>query len=71
MKTMAAQALLRYPTGTPPVGDTVVLTRVAHHLLPGATATRTRKFVATVCTRLVMGPEVGHVFRVVYAGGVR
>ena len=53
--------------------ELVVLHEVAHHLcrvLPP----HGPEFVATICTlaELVMGPEVGHVLRVVYANeGVR
>lgn len=53
--------------------ELVVLHEVAHHLCHAEPA-HGREFVATICelTELVMGPEVGHVLRVVYAKeGVR
>jgi putative metallohydrolase (TIGR04338 family) len=53
--------------------ELVVLHEVAHHLCP-AQPSHGPEFVATLCTlaELVMGPEVGHVLRVVYAKeGVR
>ncbi|CKS55431.1 Uncharacterised protein [Mycobacterium tuberculosis] len=53
--------------------ELVVLHEVAHHLCQ-VPPPHGPEFVATVCTltELVMGPEVGHVFRVVYAQeGVR
>ena len=53
--------------------ELVVLHEVAHHLCP-AQPSHGPEFVATLCTlaELVMGPEVGHVLRVVYAReGVR
>ncbi len=53
--------------------ELVVLHEVAHHLC-GALPPHGPEFVATICTlaELVMGPEVGHVLRVVYAKeGVR
>jgi putative metallohydrolase (TIGR04338 family) len=53
--------------------ELVVLHEVAHHLCP-ARPSHGPEFVATLCTlaELVMGPEVGHVLRVVYAReGVR
>lgn len=53
--------------------ELVVLHEVAHHLCP-AGPPHGPQFVATICelTGLVMGPEVGHVLRVVYAKeGVR
>lgn len=53
--------------------ELVVLHEVAHHLSQVAPA-HGPQFVATMCTltELVMGPEVGHVLRVVYAKeGVR
>jgi putative metallohydrolase (TIGR04338 family) len=53
--------------------ELVVLHEVAHHLCP-AQPSHGPEFVATLCTlaELVMGPEVGHVLRVVYAEeGVR
>jgi putative metallohydrolase (TIGR04338 family) len=53
--------------------ELVVLHEVAHHLCQ-AGPPHGPEFVATICTltELVMGPEVGHVLRVVYAKeGVR
>jgi putative metallohydrolase (TIGR04338 family) len=53
--------------------ELVVLHEVAHHLCRGLPP-HGPEFVATICTlaELVMGPEVGHVLRVVYAKeGVR
>ena len=53
--------------------ELVVLHEVAHHLCRALPA-HGAEFVATMCTlaALVMGPEVGHVLRVVYAKeGVR
>ena len=53
--------------------ELVVLHEVAHHLCQ-ADPPHGPEFVATLCalTELVMGPEVGHVLRVVYAKeGVR
>jgi putative metallohydrolase (TIGR04338 family) len=53
--------------------ELVVLHEVAHHVCP-AQPSHGPEFVATLCTlaELVMGPEVGHVLRVVYAKeGVR
>lgn len=53
--------------------ELVVLHEVAHHLCQ-AEPPHGREFVATLCelTELVMGPELGHVLRVVYAReGVR
>jgi putative metallohydrolase (TIGR04338 family) len=53
--------------------ELVVLHEVAHHLC-GQLPPHGPEFVATICTlaELVMGPEVGHVLRVVYAKeGVR
>ena len=48
--------------------ELVVLHEVAHHLCPAGPA-HGPDFVATMCelTGLVMGPEVGHVLRVVFA----
>lgn len=48
--------------------ELVVLHEVAHHLCR-AQPPHGPEFVATICglTELVMGPEVGHVLRVVYA----
>ncbi|RFD26042.1 TIGR04338 family metallohydrolase [Mycobacterium uberis] len=48
--------------------ELVVLHEVAHHLCQ-AQPPHGPEFVATICalTELVMGPELGHVFRVVYA----
>ena len=54
--------------------ELVVLHEVAHHLDDSAGASHGPGFVATFCelAALVMGPEVGHVLRVVYAKeGVR
>jgi len=53
--------------------ELVVLHEVAHHLCRAQPA-HGPEFVATICTLagLVMGPELGHVLRVVYAKeGVR
>jgi len=53
--------------------ELVVLHEVAHHLCPAGPA-HGPDFVATMCelTELVMGPEVGHVLRVMFAKeGVR
>jgi len=53
--------------------ELVVLHEVAHHLCQ-ALPPHGPEYVATICTlaELVMGPEVGHVLRVVYAKeGVR
>lgn len=53
--------------------ELVMLHEVAHHLCR-TEPPHGREFVATICelTELVMGPEVGHVLRVVYAKeGVR
>ena len=53
--------------------ELVVLHEVAHHLCQ-AQPPHGPEFVATICrlTELVMGPELGHVLRVVYAKeGVR
>jgi putative metallohydrolase (TIGR04338 family) len=53
--------------------ELVVLHEVAHHLCRAQSA-HGAEFVATMCTltELVMGPELGHVLRVVYAKeGVR
>lgn len=53
--------------------ELVVLHEVAHHLCEAEPA-HGPEFVATICalTELVMGPEVGHVLRVVFAKeGVR
>ena len=48
--------------------ELVVLHEVAHHLCQ-AEPPHGPEFVATICTltELVMGPELGHVLRVVYA----
>jgi putative metallohydrolase (TIGR04338 family) len=48
--------------------ELVVLHEVAHHLSDAGPA-HGPAFVATMCTlaELVMGPELGHVLRVVYA----
>ncbi|HTQ22894.1 TIGR04338 family metallohydrolase [Mycobacterium sp.] len=56
--------------------ELVVLHEVAHHLCQAGNSMPPHgpEFVATICTltELVMGPEVGHVLRVVYAKeGVR
>ncbi len=54
--------------------ELVVLHEVAHHLCEGDGPAHGPRFVATMCelTTAVMGPEVGHVLRVVYAKeGVR
>ncbi|MBY0441829.1 MAG: TIGR04338 family metallohydrolase [Mycobacteriaceae bacterium] len=57
--------------------ELVVLHEVAHHLCEQGSRTQPAhgsQFVATMCTltELVMGPELGHVLRVVYAqNGVR
>jgi putative metallohydrolase (TIGR04338 family) len=51
----------------------VMLHEVAHHLCQAEPA-HGPEFVETICTlaELVMGPELGHVLRVVYAKeGVR
>ncbi len=53
--------------------ELVVLHEVAHHLCQAEPA-HGPEFVATICTltELVMGPELGHVLRIVYAKeGVR
>jgi putative metallohydrolase (TIGR04338 family) len=53
--------------------ELVVLHELAHHLCEAQTP-HGPEFVATICrlTELVMGPELGHVLRVVYAKeGVR
>jgi putative metallohydrolase (TIGR04338 family) len=53
--------------------ELVVLHEIAHHLC-GARPAHGSAYVATLCTlaELVMGPELGHVLRVVYAKeGVR
>jgi putative metallohydrolase (TIGR04338 family) len=53
--------------------ELVMLHEVAHHLCQAEPA-HGPEFVATICTltELVMGPELGHVLRVVYAKeGVR
>ena len=53
--------------------ELVVLHEIAHHLCD-ATPPHGSQYVATLCTlaELVMGPELGHVLRVVYAKeGVR
>jgi putative metallohydrolase (TIGR04338 family) len=53
--------------------ELVVLHEVSHHLCQAEPA-HGREFVAAICTltELVMGPEVGHVLRVVFAKeGVR
>jgi len=49
--------------------ELVVLHEVAHHLCDSGSAAHGPEFVATYCdlTSLVMGAEVGHVLRVVYA----
>ena len=54
--------------------ELVVLHEVAHHLCRPGTAAHGPEFVATFCAlaAAVMGPEAGHVLRVVYAKeGVR
>ena len=54
--------------------ELVVLHEVAHHLAAGACPAHGPHFVTTFCelTAAVMGPEVGHVLRVVYSKeGVR
>ena len=54
--------------------ELVVLHEVAHHLAAGACPAHGPDFVATFCelAAAVMGPEVGHVLRVVYSKeGVR
>ncbi|HPX36665.1 MAG TPA: TIGR04338 family metallohydrolase [Mycobacterium sp.] len=54
--------------------ELVVLHEVAHHLSHGTGAAHGPAFTATFCelTGTVMGPEAGHVLRVVYAKeGVR
>ena len=54
--------------------ELVVLHEVAHHLYDGAGPVHGAGFVATMCDlcAAVMGPEVGHVLRVVYSKeGVR
>ena len=51
-----------------------MLHEVAHHLCGAAAPAHGSEFVATFCalTAAVMGPEAGHVLRVVYAKqGVR
>jgi putative metallohydrolase (TIGR04338 family) len=53
--------------------ELVLLHEIAHHLMPAGPA-HGPDFIATFCelAALVMGPEVGHVLRVVYAKeGVR
>lgn len=53
--------------------ELVVLHEIAHHLCD-ATPPHGSRYVATLCTlaELVMGPELGHVLRVIYAKeGVR
>jgi putative metallohydrolase (TIGR04338 family) len=53
--------------------ELVVLHEIAHHLCD-ATPPHGSQYVATLCTlaELVMGPELGHVLRVIYAKeGVR
>lgn len=81
---MAAHYENRYGTGVIAVPDRstadwamrelVVLHEVAHHLCDGDGPAHGPRFVATLCelTTVVMGPEVGHVLRVVYVKeGVR
>ncbi len=54
--------------------ELVVLHEIAHHLCADVTPAHGSEFVATLCalTAAVMGPEAGHVLRVVYAKeGVR
>lgn len=54
--------------------ELVVLHEVAHHLCHGPGPAHGSEFTATFCelATVVMGPEVGHVLRVVYAKeGVR
>jgi putative metallohydrolase (TIGR04338 family) len=54
--------------------ELVVLHEVAHHLCDGDGPAHGTDFVATFCAlaATVMGPEAGHVLRVVYAKeGVR
>lgn len=54
--------------------ELVVLHEVGHHLCAGVTPAHGSEFVAAFCalTAAVMGPEAGHVLRVVYAKeGVR
>ena len=54
--------------------ELVVLHELAHHLAAGTGPAHGPQFVATFCDLVtaVMGPEVGHVLRVVYAKeGVR
>ena len=54
--------------------ELVVLHELAHHLAAGTGPAHGPQFVATFCdlAAAVMGPEVGHVLRVVYTKeGVR
>ena len=75
-KTATAQGLSRFPISPPPswaMRELVVLHEIAHHLCD-ASPPHGSQYVATLCTlaELVMGPELGHVLRVVYAKeGVR
>lgn len=69
------EAVIAVPDGSTSwaLRELVVLHEIAHHLSPVEPA-HGREFVATFCdlTDAVMGPEVAHVLRVVYAKeGVR
>ena len=68
-------AVIAVPAGADwALRELVVLHEVAHHLCPDETPPHGPGFVATFCALagIVMGPEVGHVLRVVYAKeGVR
>ena len=72
---VAGSAVIAVPSGVDwALRELVVLHEVAHHLCPQETPPHGLEFVATFCelTGIVMGPEVGHVLRVVYAKeGVR
>jgi putative metallohydrolase (TIGR04338 family) len=68
-------AVIAVPAGTQrwAMRELVVLHEIAHHLCPVEPA-HGGEFVSTLCelAEVVMGPEVGHVLRVVYAKeGVR
>lgn len=74
-ETAGGEGVIAVPAGADwALRELVVLHEVAHHLCPDAAPPHGAGFVATFCALagIVMGPEAGHVLRVVYAKeGVR
>lgn len=74
-ETVGGDGVIAVPAGADwALRELVVLHEVAHHLCPDPGPAHGPGFVATFCTLagIVMGPEVGHVLRVVYVKeGVR